>query len=237
MIHQPDTVRLGLPPEAAPVIAARRPRLQHIAVVLGGHRSWSARHQQPVGTALSRALTNLLEIVHYCISRKGRRLTLFIFCDDVWPSSSRHNRDVAALTLRFLKITLTTLNAKGVRIVIAGDASRLPEPIRGLARQAQALTADNNGMELVIAVDGQQFSPDEATPSDPCRPRLCAPELVIRTGGHLPVDHPMLWDTSETSLYVTEAYWPDLTLGTFRAALEWFRRPDRGHCSVRPSLN
>lgn len=233
MFIQPDTVPMGLPSAVMPMLPSGRTRLQHIALVLGGLRSWSAKHQLPEGAALSRAMAGLLEIVHYCIFRKTRRLTVFIFRDDIWPSTSHHNRNVAALTLRFLKATLTTLNAKDVRVRVAGDFSSLQEPVKSLALQAEEITAANTGMELVIALDGYQAALDE----DTAWSRLPPPELVIRTGGHLPVDRPMLWDSSETSLYVTDLSWPDLALGTFRAALEWFRRPDRRSCSLLPNLN
>lgn len=237
MLLQPDTVPMGLrPPLVSPGLAGRT-RLQHIAIVLGGHRNWSVRHQLPEGAALSRAMTGLLEIVHHCITRKTRRLTVFVFRDDIWPTSSRHNRNVAALTLRFLKTTVTTLHAKGVQIRIAGDFARLHEPVRSLALLAEEMTAGNDGMELVIALDGHQASLDDSVAARQASAQVPTPELVIRTGGHLPVDHPMLWDTNETALYVTDIAWPELGLGSFRTALEWFRRPDRSNCSLRPRMN
>lgn len=229
MFIQPDTVPLGLQAQAT-TGADQRTRPEHIGLVLGGHRQWSNLHQLPKGAALARAMGSLLEIVHYCMARKTRRLTLFVFRDDIWPDTSRHNPNVAALTLRFLKTTLTTLNAKGVRIRVSGDFARLHDPLRTLAVHAEEITAGNTGMELVFAIDGHQGQIDAVFADPPV-------ELLVRTGGHLPVDHPMLWDTAETALYVTELSWPELGLGTFRAALEWFRRPDRGVCSLYQHLN
>jgi len=229
MFIQPDTVPLDLQPQAT-TGTDQRTRPEHIGLVLGGHRQWSSVHQLPKGAALARAMGSLLEIVHYCISRKTRRLTLFVFRDDIWPDTSRHNPNVAALTLRFLKTTLTTLNAKNVRIRVVGDFAQLQEPLRTLVVHAEEITAENTGMELVFAIDGHQGRIDEVSVAPPV-------ELVVRTGGHLPVDHPMLWDTAETALYVTGLSWPELGLGTFRAALEWFRRPDRGACSLNQYLN
>ena len=237
MFIQPDTVPMGLTPTAAPTLCSGRTRLQHIGVVLGGLRSWSARHQLPEGAALSRAMACLLEIVHHCITRKTRRLTVFVFRDDIWPSTSRHNRNVAALTLRFLKATLTTLHAKGVQIRVTGDFANLHGSARTLALQAEEITVGNTGMELVIALDGYQANLDDTCTTSSGWARLPQPELVVRTGGHLPVAYPMFWDTSETALYVTDLSWPELDLNTFRAALQWFRRPDRGSCSILPRMN
>jgi undecaprenyl diphosphate synthase len=206
-------------------------RLQHLGIVVGGHRYWAGKTGVPEGVALAAALSGLLDIVYFCRSRRARRVTVYGFMDDLYPCPSQVNADAAQLTLRFLKSTLTTLDGQNIRVRLVGDMAKLPDAARALAQQAQDCTAANDGMELVLAIDGFQGLAQNGL-ADGCNPQpLDTPELAIRCGGSLPVNRPMFWDTTQTALYATERLWPELDLQVLKSALQWYRRPDRGNAT------
>ena len=57
--------------------------------------------------------------------------------------------------------------------------------------------------------------------------QIADPDLVVRTGGNIPSEHSMVWETRQTSLYFTDTPWPDFDTQALARALEWFAQDDR----------
>jgi undecaprenyl diphosphate synthase len=229
MTIQLDTIPLGLRPTWSAPMDEPQTRLQHLGIVVGGHRHWANKAHLPEGVALATAIAGLLEVIYFCAARRARRVTVYGFVDDLCPCPSQVNRDTVKLTLRHLKTTLTTLSGKDIQVRIVGNLDKLSPAVRILAQQAQDITAHNTGTELILSIDGFQGQTDPATLVNSIPQGLAVPELVIRCGGSLPVDRPMFWDTSETALYATELLWPEFDIDVFKAALKWYRRTERGN--------
>jgi undecaprenyl diphosphate synthase len=218
-MHTIDETNL-LIPRGADAMAETPALPRHLGIVLYGFRRWSQDHARPGPSGLARCTAGWVKIVRRCLTLPVHRLTLYVFADDL-SGQVASNSTGAALFQQHLRRSLLTLFDEGVRLRIQGDIGRLDEALQRLCLAAQDQSAAHRGLTLTLAFDGCQ------TPPGPGGSRSAQPELVIRTGGPLPANQSMFWDTAETALYVDDTPWPDFSPQAFSAALDWFARPDR----------
>src|SRR5262249_15885898 len=53
------------------------------------------------------------------------------------------------------------------------------------------------------------------------------PDLLIRTGGAMPISNFLLWNPAYTELYFTDKLWPEFDVAAMEAALEFFAGRER----------
>ena len=121
----------------------------------------------------------------------------------------------------------------------------MPEKWKATSADAEALTADNTGLSLVIAANyGGRWdivtackklaektksaeidvsNIDEALLNRTmCLGDLIAPDLFIRTGGEKRISNFLLWQLAYTELYFTDILWPDFGAEQLDEAFAWF---------------
>ena len=147
------------------------------------------------------------------------------------------------------------MNANGVRLKVAGDRSRFPAALQSLIEQAEAATAANTRITLIVCANyggrwdmlqaaraWQAANPgkdlaelDEATLS--CHLSTApAPEvdLLIRTGGESRVSNFLLWQAAYAEMFFTDDLWPDFSADRLHQAIAWFQQRDRRFGSSAP---
>jgi undecaprenyl diphosphate synthase len=133
----------------------------------------------------------------------------------------------------------------GVRLRCIGRLDRLPAASLDALRETEALTADNDGMLLRLALsygsraemaDAVRRMAEEASAGtlDPASideetlraylydPTTPDPDLVIRTAGEMRVSNFLLWQLSYAELYVTPFCWPDFRRDQLLSAMKEF---------------
>ena len=135
------------------------------------------------------------------------------------------------------------LHESNVKLAIIGDRSAFARDLQKLMRDAEALTHDNDGMTLSIAINyggrwdiaqaarkiGEEVAAGNLDPSSidesAVEERLSlaglpGPDLCVRTGGDRRISNFLLWDFAYTELYFTESFWPDFNDEQLATALE-----------------
>lgn len=190
------------------------------------------------------------QIVEACLQRRVEALTLFAFSSENWQ---RPREEVSMLMNRFLEALdqeIEGLHNNGVRLRFIGNLSQLSTALRERMESAMQLTANNQGMTLVIAVAyGGRWDIANATRE---LARRCAagelqsdaideaavhaqlalaglpdPDLLIRTGGEQRISNFLLWNLAYTELYFCDTLWPDFGVRELDAAIEHFSRRQR----------
>ncbi len=221
----------NVPPPSSPLgghpAGTVRALPRHLGIVLHGQRHWLEANAFPADSGLTRATGELVGIVDRCLSLPVEQLTLYVFSDDIGSAVTAAQRPEAADFFRQVRRRLAGLLHRAVKLHIQGDAGALAPPLGRICLAAQERSADHLGMTLNLSIDGcQTWGRTEETRAD-------QPALVIRTGGHLPMAHSLLWDTAETALYCDPAPWPAFRLQAFDAALSWYLNPARSQaCRV-----
>jgi undecaprenyl diphosphate synthase len=173
-------------------------------------------------------------------------LTLYAFSTENWARPESEISTLMSLFLETARGKVPELNDRGARLRFLGRRERLPEPVQGAIREAEALTADNDKLDVYVAlnyggrseiVDAARhmisagLDPEDVNEETFAR-YLYAPEapevdLVIRTSGELRVSNFLLWQIAYAEFYVTDTLWPDFSADEFRRAVESFATRSR----------
>ena len=228
--------------------AARIPR--HLAVIMDGNGRWAKRRRRPrvIGHRAGARAVNVC--VDFCLAKGIEVLTLFAFSSENW---GRPEDEVGALMKLFmgaLEREVDELDRRGVRVRFIGERERFSDAIVARMDAAEAQTAGNAKLHLVIAAsyggrwdiaraarllaqdvaDGK-LRPEEIdeqvlgkriTLSD-----LPAPDLFIRTGGETRISNFLLWQLAYTELWFTDLLWPELDAATLQRAIDDYSGRER----------
>ena len=229
---------------------------RHVAIIMDGNGRWARRRQLPRTAGHQAGVTAVRKTVEHCAKKGIEVLTLFAFSSENW----RRPPDEVSVLMQLFEMTLSReakrLSEHGICLRIIGDRSAFPERLQRRIAEAEALTADNDRMTLLIAanyggrwditqaarplahkVATGELSPDEISEellaSHLSFAGLPEPDLFIRTGGELRISNFLLWQLAYTELYFTDVLWPDFDEAELEQALAEYSRRERrfGHTS------
>ena len=175
------------------------------------------------------SVNSVRDVVRACAERGVEYLTLFAFSSESWRRPAEEVTFLMQLFLVALEQEVGKLHENGVRFKVIGDLSRFEPKLVRLAREAEALTAANQGLTLTIAANygGRWDVLQAANRMLREHPALAAgfvesdltpylalnyapePDLFIRTGGEQRISNFVLWQLAYTELYFTDTLWPD----------------------------
>ncbi|HEX3953248.1 MAG TPA: isoprenyl transferase [Stellaceae bacterium] len=214
------------------LVAPPRPLPRHIAIIMDGNGRWAQARGLPRiaghrrgAEAVRRTLTAAGEIsIPY--------LTLFGFSSENWKRPLDEVDDLMGLLRHYLRGEIAELHRNGVRLRVIGDFGRLSNDIVTLIDNAEALTRDNTGVNLTIALSyGGRAEIVAATRAVAARVAsgdlslaavdedligrhlftadLPDPDLLIRTSGEQRISNFLLWQCAYAELFFTKTLWPD----------------------------
>ena len=234
----------AMPPSPAAAI----PR--HLAVIMDGNGRWAERRKRPriIGHRAGARAVNVC--IDFCIQRGVEALTLFAFSSENW---GRPQDEVGALMKLFLNALdreVEELDRRGVRVRFIGERERFSDGIRERMEAAEAQTAGNSRLNLVIAASygGRQdiAQAARALAADVAAGRLRAedideaavaskmsladlppPDLFIRTGGDHRISNFLLWQLAYTELWFTDLLWPEFDAAVLQQAIDAYASRER----------
>lgn len=185
-----------------------------------------------------------------CAERGVEVLTLFAFSSENWNRPADEVSTLMGLFVEALQREVAELHSNNVRLRFIGDIGRLQRVLVDSIDAAQTLTAENDGLTLVIAVayggrwdmaqaarslarDAAAGSLDPALIDDQMvaerRALAGLPDvdLLIRTGGERRISNFLLWDLAYAELYFTDALWPEFSVADFDAAVSFYAARER----------
>jgi undecaprenyl diphosphate synthase len=177
-------------------------------------------------------------------------LTLYTFSAENWARPESEVSALMGLIEEALRQEVEDLHERDVRVRLVGDPDRLPSPLRAELARVEALTADNTGLTLQLAINygGRQeilhaafsLAADVASGRVEVgkleeshftrhlyRPDAPDPDLLIRTGGELRVSNYLLWQIAYTEIHVMPVLWPDFRANHFYEAILDYQHRER----------
>lgn len=233
-----------------PASAAGEGLPRHVAIIMDGNRRWARRNGRPAHAGHRAGVENLRMAVRTCSDLGIAYLTCYAFSTENWKRSPDEVEGLWSLALEFLRSDLPELVARAVRVRVIGDRQGLPLLVRQAVATAEAATARNRGLRLIIAmnygarreiIDAARALCAEAAagrirPEDIDESVFAAhlstadlpdPDLLIRTSGELRVSNFLLWQIAYSEIFVTPLCWPEFGRQDLLAALEEYRRRQR----------
>lgn len=222
----------------------------HVAIIMDGNGRWANKRGLPRIAGHRQGLESVRAIVKRCADRQVSYLTLFAFSSENWRRPPTEVNLLMELFTNALENKARRLHENEVRLRVVGDLSRFSSKIRMLVQRAEALTAENDRLNLTIAANyggrwdieqackglcekvvSGELSPQDVTTASIEQQLstsfLPEPDLFIRTGGEQRISNFLLWQLAYTELYFTETLWPEFDEQAFDQALDSFARRQR----------
>jgi undecaprenyl diphosphate synthase len=213
-----------------PFVASSQAR--HVAIIMDGNNRWARQKGLPGVAGHKAGVDSVRAVVETCARQGVEVLTLFAFSSENW----RRPKDEVSALMRLFMVALRRevrkLDRNNIRLRIIGDRSAFSEELQLLMAEAEAKTAGNTRMTLVIAANygGQwditqaaralavavaegRIKPEEIT-EDKLQQHIALhelppPDLCIRTAGEQRVSNFMIWQLAYSEFYFADCYWPD----------------------------
>ena len=222
---------------------------------MDGNRRWAKNRFMPAALGHAAGAKRVREIVKACAEAGVPYLSLFAFSTENWKRPEEEVSSLMGLFRTYLEREVASMNDNGVRLRVLGDVGRFSESLQVLIREAEAKTAANTRITLLVCANyggrwdmlqaaraWQAAHPGQSLADlseEALRPFLStgnAPEvdLLIRTGGESRVSNFLLWQAAYAELFFTDDLWPDFRPERLQEALAWFAGRDRRFGSSAP---
>lgn len=223
----------------------------HVAVILDGNRRWAAlkdSHTAKDGHTAGALKTR--EFLGWCTELDIKLVTLYMLSTD--NLTNRDSQELNDLVEVIDDLVRTLAEAGCWKLQLVGDRSLLPEKLAKTIADAEAKTANVNGLHVNLAVAyGGRHEITDAVKSilashkdhsidalaELLTPELITkhlytsgqpdPDLVIRTSGEQRLSGFLLWQSANSEFYFEEALWPDFRKVDFLRALRAFENRHR----------
>ncbi|HXZ55560.1 MAG TPA: polyprenyl diphosphate synthase [Burkholderiales bacterium] len=220
---------------------------RHIAVIMDGNGRWAKKRYLPRVAGHKQGVETVRRVTQCCAERGIEYLTLFAFSSENWRRPAEEVSTLRQLFMVALEQEAERLHRNRVRLKVIGDIAPFGPRVTELARRAEDLTAQNDGLTLTIAANyggrwdlmqalaklaRTQPIPAEGYTEDQLAPYLAMsyapePDLFIRTGGEQRISNFLLWQLAYTELYFTPTLWPDFDGADLDEAIAWYQQRER----------
>jgi undecaprenyl diphosphate synthase len=222
----------------------------HVAVIMDGNGRWAKTkgkdrifgHQNGVDS---------VDIITEAAGEIGvKYLTLYAFSTENWNRPQEEVNALMDLLVDALQHKIEKLLKNNVRLLVIGDIDRLPEKTKSNLLDGIKKTADNTGLNLVLALSYSSRweilnavkniakdvkageieieSIDENLFSDYLTTKeIPDPDLLIRTSGELRISNFLMWQLSYAELYFTDTCWPEFKKEQFFDAIVEYQNRER----------
>jgi undecaprenyl diphosphate synthase len=223
---------------------------RHVAIVMDGNGRWAKARHRPRSFGHHAGRKAVRDVVEGCLRQGVGVLTLFAFSSENWRRPEEEVGALMELFLRALDKEVDELHEQHVRLRFIGDLDGFAPGLRQRMQAAMARTADNDRLQLNIAVNYggrwdivqaarqaagavargelQVEQIDEARLGNWVSLADLAPlDLFIRTGGERRISNFLLWQIAYAELYFTDTLWPDFDQACLQRAIEDFALRER----------
>jgi undecaprenyl diphosphate synthase len=222
----------------------------HVAIIMDGNGRWAKARGLPRTVGHNAGVEALRKTVKAAIELDIPWLTVYAFSSENWSRPKAEVSDLMGLLKIFIRRDLAELDRNGVRVRVIGDRLTLQTDIRGLLEEAEAKTAGNHALNLVIAFNyggrdeivraarhlvekakAGTLEADGVTAETLAAELDTAgmpdPDLVVRTSGEQRLSNFLLWQAAYAELVFVPCYWPDFTKADLVAAIDVFTGRER----------
>lgn len=223
---------------------------RHIAIIMDGNNRWARQRSLPGAEGHKAGEAAVQATIEACAEQGIEALTLFAFSSENWRRPEDEVQHLMSLFLSALQKRVAELNQNNVRLRFMGAREAFSESLQQGMAEAEALTANNLGLTVVVAVNyGGQWDiaeaarqvakqveagaikADDVTDSYVAQfiqlADLPAVDLLIRTGGEFRVSNFVLWQLAYSELYFSPVLWPDFNADTLSQAINEYKGRQR----------
>jgi undecaprenyl diphosphate synthase len=223
---------------------------RHVAIIMDGNGRWAQQRGLPRIEGHRKGVSTVRMVCETATEFKLEAVTLFCLSSENWKRPQAEIDFLMHLLEQYLIEERRLIMEQGLVLRVIGRRDRLPENVQIEMDKTIAMSANNTGTNLVLAIDygGRDEiaraarsiaaavangsialdNVDETVLAEHLDTQgLPDPDLMIRTGGEMRISNFLLWQISYAELWVTELAWPEFTRDDFIGAMKDFARRDR----------
>ncbi len=233
---------------------------RHVAIIMDGNGRWAKEQGHDRLYGHYHGVESVRSIVEGSAELGLEYLTLYAFSTENWERPEYEVVGLMELLVNTIQKELEDLHKNKIRLHVIGDLNMLPDYTRKELNNALSRTADNKGMNLIIAlsysgrwellnavkniahdvkvgkVDLEEI--DQRTLQKYlCTSEFPDPELMIRTSGEYRISNFLLYQLAYAELYFTNVRWPDFRKENLYEALIDFQNRERRFGKTGDQLN
>jgi len=229
----------------------------HIAIIMDGNGRWAQKRSLPRTAGHHQGIEACKRTVRAAGKLGIQYLTLFGFSTENWSRPADEVNELMRLLRMYLRSETADLHKNNVNLRVIGDRAALSKEIVKLIENAEALTRDNTGLNLVIALNyggrmdivraaadmAAHFKEQDITPNfdnaEEYMPQFLMtqgmpdPDILIRTSGEKRISNFLLWQCAYSELVFTDTLWPDFGEDDLRTAFEEFETRERRFGAIK----
>ncbi|MBN9670760.1 isoprenyl transferase [Roseibium aggregatum] len=223
---------------------------RHVGFIMDGNGRWATSRGLPRTEGHRHGLQALRNVIRHAGKIGIEVITIYSFSSENWNRPETEVAFLMSLLRRFVQRDLSELHDANVRIRIIGGRSDLEPGILSLLEEAEELTRNNTGLNLVVAFNygarseivravqslAKQVAAGDLKPEDISEERvsnaldtggLPDPDLIVRTSGEMRLSNFLLWQAAYSEFYFCDLHWPDFDEAAFDKALECYGSRER----------
>ena len=222
----------------------------HVAIIMDGNGRWANAHGKPRSVGHRAGAEAVRRAIEAAGELGVRYLTLFSFSSENWARPASEIADLMGLLRLYLKREVATLTEQGAKLVVIGDRDRLASDIVAAIEDAEARTANNTRITIILAlsyggraeivraarhmaseVSAGRLNADDIDEALFSRAMYTSdipdPDLLIRTSGEQRISNFLLWQLAYAEFLFIDKHWPDFEAEDLRSAVKEFSRRER----------
>jgi undecaprenyl diphosphate synthase len=223
-----------------------RPIPLHIAIIMDGNGRWAAARGVPRVAGHREGARAVRRTIEAAVAHGVRYLTLFAFSSENWRRPAGEVADLTFLMKHYLRSELAELHEQGVCLKVIGERERFGPNLTAELAAAEAKTASNTRLTLVMAlsyggradiVAAARRVIEAGLAPEALNEQIFArylstdgipdPDLLIRTSGEERISNFLLWQLAYAEMFFTDVLWPDFGADEFARALDEYATRER----------
>jgi undecaprenyl diphosphate synthase len=235
---------------------------KHVAIIMDGNGRWAEEQGKDRLYGHYHGVISVRKVVEAATEMGIQYLTLYAFSTENWDRPQTEVLGLMSLFVDTISKEVPDLHKNNIRLHFIGNLDLLPIEAREALANATTKTAQNTGLQLVIALSyssrweiihaaqslAKQVQDGQLNPNQIDEAQFVQalstkdfpdPELMIRTSGEHRISNFLLFQLAYAELYFTETRWPDFGKEAFIAALLDYQSRERrfGKTSAQINLN
>ncbi len=223
---------------------------KHVAIIMDGNGRWAKEQGQDRLFGHYQGVVSVRKVVEAATELGIPYLTLYAFSTENWDRPEQEVTGLMTLFVDTLSKEVPDLHKNNIKLHFIGNIDMLPKDAKIALAEAAALTAQNTGLTLIIALsyssrwelveatkiiaqkvqNGQLAIEDinDATISENLSTsEFPDPALMIRTSGECRISNFLLYQLAYAELYFTDNRWPEFRKDDLVKALLDFQSRER----------
>lgn len=221
---------------------------KHIAVIMDGNGRWAKARGLPRVAGHKQGAEAARKVVKAAADLGVSFITLFGFSSENWARPADEVKELMNLLRHYLRGETAELHKNNAVLRVIGDRAGLDDDIVELIENAEALTRDNSGITVLMALNyggrddilqaAQKAAEKAVALGSAAQVRddfegflmtagVPDPDLLIRTSGEQRISNFLLWQCAYAEFVYTDTLWPDFGRDALTEALAVYSGRER----------